>query len=136
MSDALDLVLLTKSQKLEIDEEYKSYTRVMPTMDQAHASVGMSVYQIRQLFYKLCSLKDQMSLTSGQFEKMYSYPIMKQSGIQRANLQLLFQKVSGNEKSIDLIRFVEVMQALHSILKDKNADVGETLMEFIDICLE
>jgi hypothetical protein len=90
MSHALDLVLLTKTEKLEIGEEFKSYTRVMPTDEPAHADVGAAVYKIRQLFYKLCSLKDQMLLTSGQFEKMYSYSIMKQSGIQRADLQLLY----------------------------------------------
>ena len=65
MSDALDFVLTTKAQKMEIDDRFKSYTRVMPTTDKNHAMVGVSVYKIRQLFYKLCSFKDHMNLTSG-----------------------------------------------------------------------
>jgi len=64
-------------------------------------------------------MKDTMKLSSGQFEKMYSYPILKEKGICRANLQLLFQKVSGNNKTIDLIQFVALMKKLHEMIESE-----------------
>ena len=109
MSHCLDLISLKKPQQDEIGDRFESYARIMPTDDEGHSMVGDAMSKIKELFYKLCSLKDKMSLSSGQFEKLNSHALIKKCELARPHLQLMYQKVSGNEKWIDLIRFVELM---------------------------
>ena len=103
----------------------------MPAQDQEHDDIGSAITTIRELFYKLCSMKDTMNISSGQFEKMYTYPILKQKGICRANLQLLFQKVSGNNKTVDLITFVFLIKKLNEVVEPEME-----LTEFMELLLE
>ena len=114
MRDCLDMVTD------DIQEDYESYTCIMPAADQEHEDIGSALSTIRELFYSLCSLKDSMKISSSQFEKLYTHSILKQQGIERARLQLLFQKVSGNSKTIDLITFVALMSKLHELVESKD----------------
>ena len=71
MSHCLDLISLKKSEQNEIGDRFESYTRIMPTDDEGHNMIGETMYKIKELFYKLCSLKDKMTLSSGNFEKLH-----------------------------------------------------------------
>ena len=71
-----------------------------------------------------------MNISSSQFEKMYNYPMLKQKGIGRANLQLLYQKVSGNSKSVDILTFVSCIQRLNEI-----AEPEMELTDFLEALL-
>jgi len=82
--------LKTKKEKIAIGDKCRSFTRVMPTDDTDHAEIGEIIYSVRTLFYKLCSIRDKMYLTSGQFEKLHTNALIKKCGIQRVNLNLLF----------------------------------------------
>jgi hypothetical protein len=48
----------------------------------------------------------------------------------------MYQKVSGNEKWMDLMRFVSLMQILHAKCYSINPRLGETLAEFVEVLLE
>ena len=65
MTDALELIFKTKKEKNEIGDRFRSLTRVMPTDDSDHSEIGEIITYVRTLFYKLCSIRDRMNLTSG-----------------------------------------------------------------------
>jgi len=90
MTDALKLVLKKSSKLLEIGDKFESYSRILPCRDFAHGRVHNLMMKLRMLFYSLIGVRDRMSLNSSQFEKLASHSVIKQSGLVRANLQLLF----------------------------------------------
>ena len=71
MTDTLNLMLKSKKQRIEIEDKYRSLNKVMPTDDADHSEIGEIIHSVRQLFYKLCSIRDHMNLSSGQFEKLH-----------------------------------------------------------------
>ena len=132
MTDALHLVMLKKSELAEVEDTFKSYTRVLPCDDHAHNLVGETMHYIRLLFYKLCSIRDKINLNSTQFEKMHVYKNLKACGLQRVNLSLLFQKHSNKEKTIELLKFVDMLKALHLLCIKQNAEaVPHILKDFV-----
>jgi hypothetical protein len=64
------------------------------------------------IFYRLCSIKDKERLTASNFEKLTYVKQIKNAGVQRANLQLLFQKISKGEKSVKLLDFYYLIKEL------------------------
>lgn len=71
MVEALNLVTKPQSKLAEIGDRFNKSTRIMPCLDKDHSSVGEMMQLIRELFYKLCSIRDKSSLSSGNFEKLH-----------------------------------------------------------------
>lgn len=90
MTDALKMVLKKPEKLDQVENSIFSYSRVFPCSDPDHNKVGYTMFKIRELFYKLCSIKDKLFITSANFEKLYSHRAIKGSGLQRIDLSMMF----------------------------------------------
>ena len=86
MAEALTLAAKSKKKLDEIGDRFKHCTRIMPCSEADHVFVGQMMQNTRSLFYKLCLIRDKKNLSSGNFEKLHTHPVMKQAGMQRPRL--------------------------------------------------
>jgi|OM-RGC.v1.030899108 hypothetical protein len=99
---------MEKAGKLGVlDNRFLHYTRIYPSTNEDHALVDATMKNIRGLFYKLCGVRDKSILSSGNFEKL-----AKVIKIDRTSLNLMFQKMSGNQKHMGLIEFIDLVTVL------------------------
>ena len=73
-------------------------------------------------------------LPSSKFEALFKHKFMKSCEMQRIDFTILFQKCSGNQRSIDLYGFYRLMNGLYDVcLKKKGQNaVGDDVFSFIE----
>ena len=71
-------------------------------------------------------------LSRGNFEKYFMNFVAKTAGLSRIDLTILFQKVSSNEREVDIFTAYELVEALRTKLNEKS-EAGGDVFEFIEL---
>jgi hypothetical protein len=105
LSDAIELAMMSSSELAAITNKFKDYERVFPSKDPNNKNLSQTILQLRYLFYKLCSVKENYLICSSLFEQLAQNKYLEQnwfdkevkvtSSQREKVVQTMFHKVNG-----------------------------------------
>lgn len=133
--------MVKKSRETVVElTEFRSLTKIHPESE-ASTESAVDIYdlmrKIREIFYSITPIKNKSQASAQMFEKLFAKPVIKASGLQKIDMSLAFQSLTGTSG----VRFVNYLDFCHLMLHFyqnklvKQYAYGGSFEEFIDACL-
>ena len=132
VSDAITLVMKARKMGVEnIEDRFNNLRRVFPCRDSADVEIFESVRELRHFFLLLTKGKENMTGSDFEQNLLKSSHVTFECGFKRIDLTLVFQKVTGRERSVDFFGFLKLMNHLKTRCETALQSSEGNLCQFI-----